>query len=116
MFSSGRFALTYRYGQIYTQPSRFSRSPPYAPCYQGTSLRQATLIDEYFHRQTEGIFEPLLMWNTWHSTLAGAAAGSMLLNQTCLRPISHLMTRIRGTIGLSPNVARFEFEPALPHF
>jgi outer membrane protein TolC len=24
------------------------------------SLRQATLIDEYFHRQTEGVFEPLL--------------------------------------------------------
>ena len=24
------------------------------------SLRQATLIDEYFHRQTEGIFEPVL--------------------------------------------------------
>ena len=40
--------------------ARSSLYPTLSAVVLGVSLRQATLIGEYFHRQTEGIFEPVL--------------------------------------------------------
>ena len=40
--------------------AKSSLYPTLSAVVLGVSLRQATLIGEYFHRQTEGIFEPVL--------------------------------------------------------